>query len=517
MSSTYGNDIQFRQSLAIWRAKLRSLRNMRHYGSRLRVGIGISLVFSLALGIWSSYRLYIVIQQWQASGLAAVTNGLWLLCLGVWGGIGVVAGFGLQNALLSDEALLLFTSPVTPAERFRALYGSFFLSNSWLLTLLQAVVTGYVLFSTLGWKALLWLAVLQLGVIVMVGGTLLLTLLVMRYLLPSGHGKQRSIVAGIASVIILLVMVFRGTFARDGVVLLTQWCRPEFVLVLLILMFILLVGPCASISGNLYQEAVLLRQSQDRARKANTLPGVGLLSTLMRRRRSLIGALFVRSIINQSRNWLFWGRLVVIYSLLALFPLLHAALHQHGFTDTVLIAGYAALLAVGHIIETAPGAISGEANRLALYLIAPLEFVHILWAKLVLFLLPTLIEALVLGLFLCRWTGLALSQVGSVLLLIPLIVLPCTALLVWGSVWDENLNQSVEGRADTLLLEEGPFSPRKMLLLYLCLLCLVAIFLALWQLPFVLALLILILCNVIFILGMQRLSVAELQRLLQRG
>jgi hypothetical protein len=352
---------------------------------------------------------------------------------------------------------------------------------------------------------------------VLVGCTLLLTLLVARYLLPAGYVRLRFSIAVIVSVSALLVLAFRNTFVRDGEVLLAQYCRPEFVLVFLLLLFVLLVGPGASMSGNLYQEAFLLRQSQDRVRKANTLPGVGLLSTLMSRRRSLIGALFVRSIVNQSRNWLFWGRLVVVYSLLALFPLLHAALRQHGFTDIVLIAGYAALLAVGHIIETAPGAVSSEANRLALYLIAPLEFAHILWAKLVLFLLPTLIEALVMGLFLCWWTGLVLSQVGAVLLLIPLIVLPCTALLVWGSVWDENLKQSVEGRADTLLLEEGPFSPRKMLLLYLCLLCLTAIFLVLWRLPLVLAVLILILCNVIFMLAMQRLSVAELQRLLLRG
>jgi hypothetical protein len=267
--------------------------------------------------------------------------------------------------------------------------------------------------------------------------------------------------------------------------------------------------------GKLYLEAVSLKQSQDRARKALTLPGVGLLSSLFSHRRSLTGAFFTRSIVSQSRNWLFWGRLVLSWGLLALFPLLRASLSQHGFTDTVLIAGYAALLAVGHILETAPGAISGEANRLALYLIAPFEFAHILWAKLALFLLPTLAEGLAMGLLLSWWIGLAPSQVGYVIALIPLIVLPCTALLVWGSAWDENLNQSVEGMADTVLLEEGPFSPRKMLLFNLCLLCLTASFLLLWHLPIVLALLTLILFDVPLVAGMQRLGRAQLQDLLQ--
>jgi len=47
MRSTYGDDILLRRPLAIWWANLRSLRNMSRSGSRLRVGLGISLVFSL--------------------------------------------------------------------------------------------------------------------------------------------------------------------------------------------------------------------------------------------------------------------------------------------------------------------------------------------------------------------------------------------------------------------------------------------------------------------------------------
>src|SRR5262249_46933739 len=160
--------------------------NLRRAQSRLRVGLGISLAFSLALGVWSSSQLQGAIHQWQAQGPTAVNGGLWVLFLGVWGGVCSFTIPGVADKLVGDEALLLLTLPIAPAARFRALYGSFFIANLWLLTLLQGAVTGYTLLSTLGWQAFIWLAVLQLGIIVTVGAMLVLTLLVTRYLLPHG-------------------------------------------------------------------------------------------------------------------------------------------------------------------------------------------------------------------------------------------------------------------------------------------------------------------------------------------
>lgn len=504
------------QPLTILRAHLRSLRNMSRSNSRLQVGLGIALMFSLVLGIWSSVQLQAAIQQWQTHGLLALNSSLWLLCLGIWGGMCLFTILGVPNTLASDESLLLLTLPITPAARFRALYGSFFVTNLWLWTLLQAMGTGYALLSTLGWHAFIWFALLQLGSVVTVGFSLLLTLLVMRYLLPRGHKKQRAIVATASAITALLVALFYDTFIIS-IQIVSPGTQPELALTILLLLLVLLVGPCATMSGKLYLETALLRQSQDRARKALTPPGARLLSSLFSNRRSLTGAFFARSIVNQSRNWLFWGRLVIIWSLLALFPSLRTGLHQYGFTDMILIVGYAASLSVGHILETAPSAISGEANRLALYLTAPFEVGHILWAKLALFFLPILTEALAMGLLLCWWIGLDLSHAGYVIMLIPLIVLPCTVLLVWGSVWDENLNRSVEGLADMLLLEEGPFSPRRILLVTLCLICLAVSFLLLWRLPIVSALLALILFNIVLVPGMQRLAAAQLHHLLRLG
>src|SRR5262249_26293376 len=126
-----------------------------------------------------------------------------------------------------------------------------------------------------------------------VGAMLVLTLLVTRYLLPHGYGKIRVIVATTGGTVVLLVVAFHGA-SVVYIWALLQWLRPAYVLVLLVLLLVLLAGPCASVAGKLYQEAALLMQSKDRARKALTLPGTRLLSNLFSRRRSLTGALFTR-------------------------------------------------------------------------------------------------------------------------------------------------------------------------------------------------------------------------------
>jgi hypothetical protein len=172
-------------------------------------------------------------------------------------------------------------------------------------------------------------------------------------------------------------------------------------------------------------------------------------------------------------------------------------------------------LSLLHIIEVAPNAISGEGNRLALYLTAPLALSHILRAKLILFLLPVLSESIVIGLLLSWQLALALNQVAFALAAIVLIVLGNVTLLVLGSAWDENLNLAIEGTLQAILQEEVPVSPRKMGLFNLSVLLFALMFLLLWKAPALLALVGLVVLNALIIIGMWRFSHAQLRGRIQ--
>lgn len=498
--------------LTIWRADLKSLRNAARRDTRMQVALAFTFAFNLAFSAWSITQLAVHIQQWQAAGPGAVNAGLWSLCLLTWSGLSFFTIIGVQRALSDNKSMLLFTLPIEPATRFRALFGSFFIENLWPWLLLQAMIPGYTLPFRLGWRALAWLFALESGIIITVFCTLIATLLVIRYLLPHGRIKVRIATALALALILALIALFAAKIA-PGVV--ASWPRPEIIGLLFTLLLIVVLGPGAAPCGRLYAGAFYTLQSRDRARRAFTLPGARALSRIFERRRDLVGALFARAAFNQSRNLLTWLRLALILVALMFFSPLRSALAHYGFPDTLLAAGYAAGLAILQIIETGPCAISGEGTRLALYLTAPFDLLSILRAKLALFLLPVLAEGSAVALFLSWRLGLTLSHVCFVIVAAALIVIGCTTLPVLGSVWDLDLNLVVEGATEAILQEEAPVSPRRMALFNLCLLLFGAMFLLLWKLPAVAVLAGLIALDLALIIGMQSLSCKHLQKLLK--
>jgi hypothetical protein len=502
--------------LTIWRADLKSLRNAARRDTRMQVALAFMFIFNIAFSAWSVVQLTARMQQWQAAGSGAVNAGLWSLCLLTWSGLSFFTIVSVQRALSGNESLLLFTLPIEPATRFRALFGSFLIENLWPWLLLQAMILGYVLLSRLGWRALAWLFVLESGIVIAVFCTLIAALLFIRYLLPRGRIKSRVGAALSAGLTIALIALFATKIAL-GLSIVASWLQPEIVGLLFTLLLAGALGPGAAPCGRLYAVAFDALESRDRARKSFTLPGARALKRIFERRRDLVGALFARAALNQSRNPLTWLRLALILAALMFFPSVRSALAHYGFPDALLVAGYAAGLAIVQIIETGPGAISGEGNRLALYLTAPFDLLSILRAKLALFLLPVLFEELIIALFLSWRFGLALSQVGFVVAAAALIVIGCTTLLVLGSVWDLDLNLAIEGAVEAILQEEAPVSPRRMALFNLCLLLFVAMFLLLWKLPPVPALVTLIALDLALVIGMQHLSCKHLQRLLKVG
>jgi hypothetical protein len=503
-------------TFTIWRAELMSLRNAARHDVRMRVALFVGLVFDLVAGFWSGGQALAHLQQWRTAGALTLTAGLWSLCWLTWSGMGIFTIIGLPRALSGQEDLLLFALPLTPATRFRALSGSFFLKNLWNWLLLQVAIMGYVLLSVLGWGALAWLVLLQLGVVLSVCCTLLAGLLVMRYLIPRGQITARIFTALALGLLVILIAIFAGRLAALERVLLL-WLRPEFVAVLLLGLLCMMVGPLAAVFGRLYVAAFQATQSNDRLRTALSIPGVRAFTRLFERRRSLTGALFARAVAGQSRNLLFWLRMAMILALLALFPLLRSFATRYGFSDGVLIAACAAGLAVFHIIETGPCAISGEASRLALYLTAPFTFARIMRAKLTLFLLPVLIEGMTIGLFFCWQLHLMPAQVAPVMIAIVLMGVGCTALLVWGSAWDGDLDFVVEGALATFMQEEAPVTPRRMALSNGCVLLFAVMCLLLWKLPIGAALAMLALLDIAMLVGMWRLGLSQMRALLRKG
>ena len=502
----------FSMPVIAWR--LKSARNASRYDMRIKVALGFLFILGLGISIWSSGHLLQQLHQWQMQGYVAMRLGLKSLCLFTWSGMSAFAVLGAQRIVSSDEAVLLFLQPLPPATRFRTLFILFFIENQWFLLLLQLCLMSYVLISELGWLGLLWLTLLQIGIIFATLCGLLVSLLVMRFLIPHGQTKAR-----IGTVLVSAILAFLITLIGPKIVPAMQALllevSPGWGIILLGLLLIGMLGPCAGKADRLYSATLTIMQGQDRSRRALTLPGITLLKRLFESCRNLVAALFVRAILRQSRSPMFWARLIVILFVFALFPFVRSAVAHFRFSDTFLVSVYTAGLAVAHILEQGSGAISGEGNRLAIYLTAPYTLFQILLSKLAVMLLPVLAEGLVMGLFLSWRLGLPLSQVGLITIIVMLMITSCVTLLVLGGAWDEDLNLSVEGAIQELLQEEAPLTPRRIALFNLCLLCFGTMFVMLWKLPMLIAVPGLVVFTSGIVIGMWRFSCAWLYGLLR--
>jgi hypothetical protein len=503
--------------LTIWRTQLRSLHNAVRHDQRMQIALAIGLTFTVIIGLWSANQLSQRLHQWQLQGSGAVNAGLWSLCLLTWGGMSTITILTSTIRSLSDEeSLVLFFLPIPPATRFRALYSSFFIGNLWNWLFLELGVTGYVFVSVLGWHALIWLVLLQIGVGVSVLCTLIATLLVICYLIPKEKLKIRlAILTALGAIIILIAMSL--FILRSQPTSYIPSPSPQLVITLFSLLLLISLGPCATALGRLYEVAFQTTQSWDRSRKAATITGIHSLTKALVRQRTLIGALFVKMLLSQSRNIIAWMRMGIVLIVLAFFPQLHSLAVHYRWPNTLFVIGFVAGLAILSVVEQAPSAISGEANRLLLYLTAPIKMASFLRAKLLLFTLPTLIEGVVIGLFLAWRLELSLAQSASTLAEIILIVVGTLAVFVLGSAWDEDLSQAVEGTMQAFLQEEVPITPRRIWLFYLGIASFLGMLLLLWKLPTLLALVALILLDTTILAILWQFSLTRLHRLVRDG
>ena len=493
---------------AAWSASLRSGWNAVRFDPQARVTSLIAVGFGLAVGVWGVHRLVSRVLVWQAGGQAILAGKLWLSSLAVWSGLSFLAVLTfLQLGFGNDRFVLYLTAPITPATRFRTLYGLVLLEGLWSWLPLAAGVMAVSLALTVGWPAVPWTAFLMVGAAFAVWCSAVVTLLLICFIGPHQRKWFR------VSVVVGLGVLALATAA----LVITQTSAPPSPFRATILLTALLavgLGPLAGWAGRLHGTAFHVIEGRAGPRTAVNVLGTRQLTRLLARYRTLTGAFFVKGVLNRSRNSLSWARVVAILVYLALYPQIRSALAGYGIPDTLLVVGYAALLCVLAIIDSAPSPIGSEGNRLTLYLTAPFEIEQILRAKLVLFLAPILVMGLAVTLLLGRGTGLTGSELGFATLAVALILIGDTGLLVWGSTWDEDLDLAVEGAMQTLLHEEAPITVRRLWLLNLGLLLLAVGLTLVWKLPAVLALPALVVLDGVVMAVAWRFSNVYLRRLL---
>ena len=101
----------------------------------------------------------------------------------------------------------------------------------------------------------------------------------------------------------------------------------------------------------------------------------------------------------------------------------------------------------------------------------------------------------------------------AALLTVPLLV-GYTACIVWGSVFDLDINQVAEGAMQSLMQEELPVTPRRLQLLGISFLLLAGMILLILKLPVVLSILALVLLDGAICVGLWRVGVVRLRRLI---
>ena len=502
--------------LIIWNVHLKSAFRSLRNDTRTKVAWFFALSLDCGLGLWSINQLLAQVSQWQAAGSAALESHLWLLFSGVWIGIGLIAALSTMTlGFGGDQPRLLMTLPISPAARFRALYGLMFFEGigNWLV--LAVVVIGIPLIIFLGWQAFIWLLLLLLGVTVAVWMSIVVTLIVLRYvLLYLKKAFLSSVVMCVVIGIVYMALHLVGITSRLSVL---STHALLLVSLLCVIMLVLVAGPFAGFTGKLYEEAFHEMEGLSRSRTVINVPGVRLLSKLLRRSRNLTGALLVKGLLNQSRNEFTWGRVAIILVYIALFPLIRTFLVPFGFSRMLLAVVYASGLAILAIVDYALYAISSEGSRLIYYLVAQIAIKTYLRSKLMVLLIAALVVGLIISLVMSWWIELSIIELAQTVMMVSLIVIAYTSFSVWGSVWDEDLNLVSEGMMPVISQEELPYTPRRLQLLGLSFLLLGTMFLLVWKLPVPLSVPALILLDALVLILGWHFSNSQIRGLLLNG
>jgi len=390
----------------VYRTARRELHNARRKDVRMRTGARLGAALGLGLAWWGAGALAARVAAWQSGGVLG--GWLGLLLLGAWWGAALWSAAGaLRLGLAGEEQRSLLTLPLGARERWHALLGR--LAAEWLggTLLLGLGVPAAALLLALGAAGLPWALALAAG------GALAAYL-------------------GAAAPFLLLA-------ARDRLLGWAERGVPGG------------LGP-----AGLYARACYAAEARDRAPLARTLPGAGALARALEQWRTPAAALLRRGLLAQSRRWSFWGRVCGTALLVTLYPTLSRMLADQGLGGSALPALYAAALALLTIADGASSPLGAEGERLSLFLVAPLSAGALLRAKLTVFTLLFVGEAVALGAALALRDGRGLAGAACAAALAGLAMLGVCALFVGGSAADVDLVTPIDTPAAAFLHEEVP-------------------------------------------------------------
>lgn len=498
--------------LTLWRTQLVSSGGALRQDTRARMTWTIELVIDIAASFWTFKALSSNLAQWQVAGQFVLASHLLLLFLYTWAGISFFTVIAvIAQGFSNDQAVLLMSMSLSPAARLRALYGLVVFTGVGNWIALANVVTALSIATRLGWQALFWLLLLDIGVAATICISLIATLLVIRFVLP--HLKRAFsalvIIDAVAGAMFLLLRASKYSLNMAFPVQFLPVLTGAFCALLLLLV----LGPLATTAGTLYQNAFYTMEGRSARRTALMLPGIYTFSAWLSRSRTLTGALLYKGLLNQSRSVSTWGRAAILLICMALFPLLQKVMQAYGFSSLVQVAVYASCVALLAIVEYATYAISSEGARISYYLLAPFNMAAYLRARLVSFLLPALSIGLLVCLVLSLWLRLPFYDACLAAVLITLLLTGYTSFIVLGSAFDLDSNQMAEGAMQALMLEELPITPRRLQLLGGSFLLFAGMVLLVLKLPVVVAIIVLVLLDGIVCLGSGKMSLARLSNI----
>ncbi len=205
--------------------------------------------------------------------------------------------------------------------------------------------------SKLGWQALPWLLLLDVGVAATVCMGMIWTLLVIRFVLPHLKRAFSVLVIGSASVGAAFLFLHTSHYRLHGTF--PEQLMPVLTGTFCVSLLLLVLGPLATATGTLYQDAFYTMEGRSARRMALMLPGMRVFSMWLSRSRTLTAALLHKGLLNQSRSVFTWGRSAVLLLCVALFPLLQKVMLAYGFSPLIQVIVYASLVAILAIVEYA--------------------------------------------------------------------------------------------------------------------------------------------------------------------
>jgi hypothetical protein len=496
-----------RLAYILWRMSVRSIVTALQ-DKKVHV---LSFLIALLLLGYNGTVVYGLGQLFQTSRISNATL-LWLLVGVCWILVGLLSFLTTwQYWLNPDRVLYVLLLPLRPAALFRGL----------VLTTLASRVGPRILLLmggllvTLAWHAPLALLLTLAGLALAISCGMISGWVCFLWITASPRVQWAS---GIC--VTIGASVITWLFLRDPSWLVVPWSPVTVLLltgILLLLSFLFFLVAAAPL-GKLYIVAYQKVFSQSRGHTSRHAPGIELFVRFLARYSPVAAALAFKALLIQSRNKLNFLRFSLFAaSIVAFLMLIHFLSLLSHYTPFALTVTYGTLVGLYFFLDATPSPLGSEGNRLSHYLIAPFPISRFLWAKLILYLGTVLGVTLSLSAVACLWLHLSMPTTLLALMTIALVNSGLVLIMVWGSIWDEDLHLIIEGGLQAMLYEQLPSTPRRLVLLLASLFFAVGCLWFVWQLSVLFVLPVIALVDVCLGIAFWRFSHYYLAYLIRQG